>query len=286
MAHWFLSLITMNTSSSSFARRAFMLLMMFAATTQSAQAGCICTEDLILAPPPPPPPMSPDIPPSKYTSSGPPYGVCRDIHDEAKQFSHWCRRGGIPGEPSRPDLNYGRQTIFNGPVGMQKGWCGQILHGTPDYAAVAVSTKYIDLKGESPHSPTCEKCMCIRIRGADETSNPYPDPNANAVYGKILKGKVLDRCAECEDDHIDILADIPYTDAPVNEWNPKASEANAVQGDRAMTSQMAYSVGVWTAEWQFVDDCNVDCNAFFQKQNDNSTNVGGRRMMMASSKVN
>jgi len=269
----------MKSSTSNFARRAFMLLMMFAATTQSAQAGCVCTED---SPPPPPNvPAAPDRPPSVYTSSGPPYGVCRDIHEEAKQFSHWCHRGEIPGGPSRADLNYGRQTIFTGPVGVQKGWCGQILQGTPDYAAVAVSTKYIDLKGESPYSPTCEKCMCIRIKGADGTSNPYPDPAASAVYGKILKGKVLDRCSECEDDHIDILADIPYTDAPVNEWNPKASEANAVQGDRAMTSQMAYSVGVWTTEWQFVDDCNVDCNAFFQEQKNNTGGVGNRRMMMS-----
>ena len=264
--------MTNKNHTSNFALNGIMLLMLLAASTQGAHAECVCTDDHVT-----PTPIPTPLPQHSLNASGPPHGQCKDIHEEAKQFSSWCRRGPIKGEPSSPHLNYGRQTIFSGPVGVQKGWCGKTLQGTPDYAAIAVSTKYIDLKGESPYSPACEKCMCIRITGTDETSNPYPDPAASASYGKIMKGKVLDLCPECEDEHIDILADIPYSDSPVNEWNPKASEANGVQGNRLMTSQMAYSVGIWTAEWQFVDDCNVDCNSVFQKQN--QQNVGGRRMM-------
>jgi hypothetical protein len=105
--------------------------------------------------------------------------------------------------------------------------------------------------------------MCIRVIGTDETSNKWPTPKAKKYFGTIVKGKVMDACSECEDDHIDIMADRPYTNALVNSWNPKARYYNSLPGARAIPVDIVYSVGVWKAQWNFVD-CKVDCKKFFE----------------------
>ena len=77
--------------------------------------------------------------------------------------------------------------------------------------------RYIPTSTISPKSPYCGKCMCIRINGADPTSNQYPPAAAKKYYGKVFKGVVMDLCPECEQDHIDILTDKPYTSiVPLN----------------------------------------------------------------------
>ncbi len=194
-----------------------------------------------------------------------PYGVCRAIHPEMKPRSHWCKRGALYGEPSHPSLKYGRQTVYAGPIGIHRGWCGRHLKGDNSAAGVAISTKYINLKSVSPHSPYCGQCVCIRIVGADLTSNRYPPKEAANYFGKILKGRVEDLCPECEDDHIDILADRPYTFGPVDKYNPMAARMNSIPPTtRIVPRNIAYGVGIWRVEWQFAS-CNTNCNNFFSK---------------------
>lgn len=199
------------------------------------------------------------------------YGTCADVDQHVKDMSHWCHKGALVGRPVDASKKYGRQTVFSGPVGMQKGWCGELLMGSPDWAAVAVSTKYIGLHTESPKSPSCGRCMCIRIAGVDETSNAHPPGESERFFGRTLKGRVVDRCAECEDDHIDILADMPYSTAVEDEWNPRGADANARAGPRVMTAAQAYTAGVWKVEWDFAP-CEADCSQFFGRS-------GGRKLL-------
>jgi hypothetical protein len=192
-----------------------------------------------------------------------PFGTCQKIAGVMKKQSHWCKKGSILGNPRKPVLKYGRQTVFNGPIGKQKGWCGKILKGSNDAAGVALSTKYINLKSISPHSPYCGKCLCIRVLGHDEKINKSPPRAAKKYYGTIFKGIVMDMCSECEDDHIDILTDRPYSAAPVNKWNPYAKHYNSIRGTRKIPVDLAYGVGVWKTEWNFVP-CNTKCELFFR----------------------
>jgi hypothetical protein len=193
----------------------------------------------------------------------PPYGLCKKIAPEIIKKSNWCKKGRIYGAPRKPSLKYGRQTVFSGPVGKNKGWCGKILEGSNDFAAVAISTKYMNLHGNSPYSQYCGKCMCIRVVGHDETSNKYPPAAAKKYHGTVIKGVVRDMCSECDDDHIDILADRPYTQAPIDKWNPLAKKYNAKPGIRKIPSNIVYSVGVWKTEWNFVN-CNTNCATYFK----------------------
>lgn len=191
-----------------------------------------------------------------------PYGQCLAIAKSMAEQSSWCDKPPLYGHPSKSTLKYGRQTVFSGPVGKQKGWCGKILRGSNTTAAVAISTKYLPLHGISPQSHYCGQCMCIRIVGTDKTSNAYPPSSARSYFGTIIKGQVADMCSECDDDHVDILADRPYTYAPVDKWNPLAAYYNKIRGARAMPTKMAYDVGVWTVEWNFVS-CSANCHNYF-----------------------
>lgn len=119
--------------------------------------------------------------------------------------------------------------------------------------------------------------MCIRIDGVDETTNPYPPPGYERFNGKTFKGRVMDLCPECEDDHIDILGDAPYSTALEDAWNPRASEANAKEGPRLMSAEEAYTAGVWKVEWDFAS-CETDCSTFFDTQKKKSY----RRMLSAT----
>jgi hypothetical protein len=191
-----------------------------------------------------------------------PYGKCKKIAKDMFAKSHWCSRPALTGKPSRPGLKYGRQSIFSGPVGKQQGWCGKILRGSNTTAVIAISSKYLPLHGVSPNSQYCGKCMCVRVRGPDETTNPHYPKVATKYAGKIFKGIVHDMCPECEDDHIDVLADRPYTQSPQDRWNPNAKMHNAIPGPRIIPHNVAYGVGIWKVEWNFVP-CATNCQKFF-----------------------
>jgi hypothetical protein len=80
--------------------------------------------------------------------------------------------------------------------------------------------------------------VCITFAGADRTSNPNVNANYFPYVGRRIKGKVMDQCPECEDEHVDIL-DTPFYNAVI----PK---------------DIVYSVGVWTVEWNWID-CSASC---------------------------
>ena len=103
---------------------------------------------------------------------------------------------------------------------------------------VAVSTKYIGLHDQSPHSQSCNKCMCIRVVGADTSSNNQINVDISPYVGAVFKGKVMDQCPECDDEHVDVLKVPAYTNV--------------------VPANIAYSVGVWAIEWQWID-CAASC---------------------------
>ena len=201
-----------------------------------------------------------------HSASIKPYGLCHKVDSYMVKHSSWCTKGKIePAHLQKPhSMKYGRQTIFPGPVGLQKGWCGSILQGSKEYVPIAISTKYIRVHDVSPDSSYCGKYVCVQVLGTDETSNKYPPSAAKKYYGKVFKGRIADMCSECDDDHIDVLADRPYTYAVINKSNPKASHYNSIQGPRLMPTSVAYGVGVWKAQWNFVD-ASTDCTTFFAK---------------------
>ena len=55
----------------------------------------------------------------------------------------------------------------------------------------------------------------MRVHGADVAYNPGADRAAvKRLVGLAFAAKVGDRCAECEDDHVDALLDRPLAYAP------------------------------------------------------------------------
>ena len=73
-----------------------------------------------------------------------------------------------------------------------------------------------------------------------------------------------DRCSECDDDHIDILQDRPFSFAPFNPAadgdNHNAPYVNAKDGLRGFSdpsimrggAEAPETAGAWTTLWQFV----------------------------------
>lgn len=92
---------------------------------------------------------------------------------------------------------------------------------------------------------------------------PHPRPRTPLSYPAPPR-QVGDRCAECEDDHIDLLQDRPLSFAPFNPAadndNANAPYVNAKDGLRGLSdpalmrgSQFSLeNAGAWTADWQFV----------------------------------
>jgi hypothetical protein len=93
---------------------------------------------------------------------------------------------------------------------------------------------------------------------------PYGDLQSASLTRCVLCSQVGDRCSECEDDHIDILQERPFSWAP---FDPKrghdnyhAPYVNAKSGLRGFRDPAAMrstgispeSVGAWTTDWQFV----------------------------------
>lgn len=179
------------------------------------------------------------------------YGLCKDIEPQHINTSHWCQKGQISGKPFHKSLKYGRQTIFSSTDPKHKGWCGwhlsNWLYAKKHEIGVAVSTKYIKQSREvSPYSPVCGKCMCVRVVNTDNTTNPNAPKDAKKVFGSVFKGRVVDVCPECSDDHIDILAGESYA--------------------KKVPLKIAYGVGIWLVEWQFVNDCNINCEKYFKQK--------------------
>lgn len=204
------------------------------------------------------------------------WGRCVNIE---KWFtgSHWCKFGkvGLWPEPPKPRaqqcLKFGRATIYRGPIygssPAHKAACNAVLKGSDEAAMVAVSTKYLKTfqGGWNADTGSCGKCMCIRMHGADELFNSgLQKDRAQKHLGLTFMGKVGDRCAECEDDHVDILQDRPFSWAPFdpkhaadNTWAPYVNAKDGLRGfrDPATLRSSGYSpeaVGAWTVDWQFV----------------------------------
>lgn len=194
------------------------------------------------------------------TPSVQPFGVCKDIDPRQMQTSHWCQKGQLRGFPADKSLKYGRQTLFHNPSTTHKSWCGWPLQSKDGYVGIALSTKYINVnKDISPNSRYCGQCICARVVNTDNTSNPYPPQESTRYFGRIFKGKVLDSCPECSDDQIDVLADEPYV------FDTGRIQMSLFPFAPFIPIRLAYTVGIWITEWQFVDNCAVDCNAYFKK---------------------
>lgn len=189
-----------------------------------------------------------------------PYGVCKEVDEIHIRTSHWCNKGELNGKPSNNLLKYGRQTLFHNPSKDHKSWCGWRLESKNGTVGVALSTKYIRMQRDiSPNSPYCGRCLCARIVGTDNTSNPNAPKEASRYFGRAFRGRVVDSCPECSDDHIDVLAHFPYVSKNnENKTLGKTKHPN-------IPINMAYTVGIWLVEWQFVSDCRVDCQSYFDK---------------------
>lgn len=199
------------------------------------------------------------------------YGRCTSaIESNLKQTSHWCRfddMGSFPEFPTTKalkNLQFGRQTVYRGPILKQRFACNVPGIGSERYATVALSTKYLKTYegGWNKGRPgACGKCVCISIFGADDKYNKGLHKWVVLKYkGMSFMGKVGDRFAEGPDDAIDILQDRPYSFAPTYPSdNPNAEIVNNMKGPRVFQStqgpESPESVGTWTSLWKFVP-CN------------------------------
>jgi hypothetical protein len=187
-------------------------------------------------------------------------GDCKYVVASTRQNSRWCKLPSLTTKPSKSYLKIGRQTIYVGPVLKQLGYCGEILTGTRDAVGVALSTKYMT-KGFKK-DPYCGRYICVKILSNDRTSNPTPPATFNKYRNTIFKGRIIDICPECDDDHIDVLADQPLTTSPVGLGNPYAAVANARGPTRIIPLNILFAVGVWEIEWGFALK-NTKCHGYF-----------------------
>lgn len=78
-----------------------------------------------------------------------------------------------------------------------------------------------------------------------------------------ISRQVGDRCSECEDDHIDVLQDRPFSFAPFDPkrkqdiWAPYVNAKDGLRGFRDPdslrgTASSPENVGAWVADWQWV----------------------------------
>lgn len=82
-----------------------------------------------------------------------------------------------PSSRAQQCLKFGRATIYRGPIygssPQHKAACNKVLRGNNDAAMVAVSTKYLKTYqgGWADDKGACNKCMCVRMHGADDKFN-------------------------------------------------------------------------------------------------------------------
>jgi hypothetical protein len=130
------------------------------------------------------------------------YGKCSQIQ---KDFfgSHWCKFGKIGTWPGAPQgkaqqcLKFGRASIYRGPIygssSAHKAACNRVLMGDDKHAMVAVSTKYLKTYqgGWTSDTGACNKCMCIRMHGADNAFNSgLQTDKVSKRVGLTFMGKV------------------------------------------------------------------------------------------------
>ena len=159
-------------------------------------------------------------------------------------WSHFQKSGKFENRvwrgPEPPAVSYtysGSQTTYGEgfPEG-HKTWCGGGLGDGDGMVSIAAGPHFVG--GVSPNSPNCGRCLCMRLTGTDTSRNPWPPESAKPYYGKVLKGKIIDQCPECEGGHIDVYIGNYYQS----------------QVDYGVSK----TVGIWMVEWGFID-CNDTC---------------------------
>lgn len=129
-------------------------------------------------------------------------GQCSKIQ---KDFfgSHWCKHGKVGSYPGPPPgkaqqcLKFGRASIYRGPIygssSAHKAACNKVLMGDDKHAMVAVSTKYLKTYqgGWTSDTGACNKCMCVRMHGGDDSFNSGLQKEAvNKRVGLTFMAKV------------------------------------------------------------------------------------------------
>jgi hypothetical protein len=135
----------------------------------------------------------------------------------------------------------GRMTVYRGPAlgydddSSHVGACNATLAGSATHALVAVSTAHLSHR-EGAWEPTlgaCGSCVCVRVAGADAGMNeavaPMYGANVARAKGASFMGVVGDRCGECEDEHLDVLLDRPFSFAPYDRANADGQDAARAQ---------------------------------------------------------
>jgi hypothetical protein len=221
------------------------------------------------------------------------YGKCTSAVEKfVRESSHWCAFGSLGAWPSWPTerakkvLKFARATVYRGPVygssSSARTACNTRHVGTDEAALIAVSTKYLRTYhgGWASDKGSCGKCLCIRMHGVDSAYNPGFQPRrVRAHIGLTFKGIVGDRCAECEDEHLDIFQDRPFSFAPYSpslstsvsedKWAPWVNAQDGVRGfaeRKNVWDSDAENVGTWVVDWQFVP-CNhthATCTSFMK----------------------
>jgi hypothetical protein len=191
----------------------------------------------------------------------PPSSGCKYVKDPSahKAGSGWCNRKEhsepLAQKASRPNLRVGRMSVFDGPNG-QCVHCGVNMGGN----AVALSTKYMPSAANFANTPVCGKCVCFKVVGLPPEKQAAPPKGIgklspamqkgfdSGLLGKVFKSQVIDRCAECEDDHVDV-----FVGTPGNREGAFAEAAKKAGVD-------LYGLGVAAVEWGFVD-CAKPCSS-------------------------
>jgi hypothetical protein len=130
-------------------------------------------------------PTVPLVPGVDQTPSHPAfYGKCTGALEKwVNASSHWCKFNDLgmwpngPNDKAKKCMKFGRATIYRGPIygssPQHKAACNKWLTGDDSAAMVAVSTKYLKTYhgGWSTDKGACDKCMCVRLHGADDKYN-------------------------------------------------------------------------------------------------------------------
>jgi hypothetical protein len=101
----------------------------------------------------------------------------------------------------------------------------------------------------------CQKCICARVVGIDssmEGTSSGPQAEKDGTVGTIFKGFAIDRCGECEDEHVDVH---------VGDGKGGKSAAALKIFPSYRTKVPPWNMAI---QWQFAD-CGEDCGKFFER---------------------